>query len=134
MMEERKLVTVTAGVIYHDNKILIAQRRKDKSLGGFWEFPGGKIEAGETCEQTLAREIKEEFNIDIQVGKYLFEHTYSYENFDLKMYVYEANWDGKGTIKICDHEQYAFVSVSEMDAYSFAGADYPVIDFLKKQA
>lgn len=133
-MEERKLVTVTAGVIYHDNKILIAQRRKDKSLGGFWEFPGGKIEAGETCEQTLTREIKEEFDIDIEVGKYLFEHTYSYENFDLKMYVYEASWNGNGTIKICDHEQYAFVSVSEMDAYSFAGADYPVIDFLKKQA
>ena len=133
MMEERKLITVTAGVIYHNGKILIAQRRKDKSLGGFWEFPGGKIEQGETCEQTLAREIKEEFDINIDVGKYLFEHTYKYDHFDLKMYVYEAKWDGNGTIKICDHEQYAFVSLSEMDAYSFAGADYPVIDFLKKQ-
>ena len=133
-MQERKLITVTAGVIYHGGKILIAQRRKDKSLGGFWEFPGGKIEANETCEQTLAREIKEEFNIDIQVGKYLFEHTYNYETFDLKMYVYEATWDGKGQIKICDHEQFAFVSVSQTDSYVFAGADYPVIDFLKKQA
>ena len=129
----RKLVTVTAGVIYHNGKILIAQRRKDKSLGGFWEFPGGKIEAGETCQQTLERKIKEEFDIKIQAGKYLMEHTYAYPDFDLKMYVYEASWDGNGTIKICDHEQYAFVSLGQMDDYSFAGADIPVIEFLKKQ-
>ena len=133
-MDARRLVTVTAGVIYYQNKILIAQRRKDKSLGGFWEFPGGKMEAGETCEQTLAREIKEEFDIDIQVGKYLFEHTHHYENFDLKMYVYEATWKGNGKITICDHEQYAFVLIPEMASYEFAGADYPVIDFLKRQA
>ena len=133
-MDTRKLITVTAGVIYYHEKILIAQRRKDKSLGGFWEFPGGKIEQGETCEQTLAREIKEEFDINIKVGKYLFEHTFSYDNFDLKMYVYEATWDGNETIKICDHEQYAFVSIDKMSSYQFAGADYPVIDFLKKQA
>ena len=129
---ERKLITVTAGVIYYENKILIAQRRKDKSLGGLWEFPGGKIEAGETCEQTLAREIKEEFDIEIQVGKYLMEHTFAYPTFDLKMYVYEASWDGCGTIKICDHEQYAFVNIDEMKNYEFAGADVPVIDFLKR--
>ncbi len=131
-MQERKLITVTAGVIYYEGKILIAQRRKDKSLGGFWEFPGGKIEAGETCPQTLAREIKEEFDIQITVGKYLMEHTFAYPTFDLKMYVYEAAWDGNGQIKICDHEQYAFVTLNQMSAYSFAGADDPVIDFLRQ--
>ena len=130
-MTEKKTVTVTAGVIYTKDGILIAQRRKDKSLGGLWEFPGGKLEAGETSAQTLAREIKEEFDISIDVGDYLFEHTYEYDTFNLKMYVHEASWDGNGEIKICDHEQYAFVSLNQMDDYEFAGADYPVIDFLK---
>ncbi len=129
---DKKLVTVTAGVIYHNGKILIAQRRKDKSLGGLWEFPGGKIEAGETPEQTLAREIQEEFGIRITVGKYLMEHTFEYPTFLLKMYVHEATWDGAGQIVICDHEQYDFVSLEQMDDFEFAGADYPVIEFLKK--
>ncbi|MBE6450088.1 MAG: (deoxy)nucleoside triphosphate pyrophosphohydrolase [Alphaproteobacteria bacterium] len=131
-MTERKLITVTAGIIYYQDKILIAQRRKDKSLGGLWEFPGGKIEAGETCEQTLAREIKEEFDIQIDVSDYLMEHTFAYPDFDLKMYVYKASWNGLGEIKICDHEQYAFVSIEEMKNYEFAGADIPVIEFLKQ--
>ena len=131
-MTDRKLITVTAGIIYYQEKILIAQRRKDKSLGGLWEFPGGKIEAGETCEQTLTREIKEEFDIQIDVEKYLMEHTFAYPDFDLKMYVYQARWNGNGKIKICDHEQYAFVNTEQMANYTFAGADIPVIDFLKK--
>lgn len=131
-MTGRKLITVTAGIIYYQDKILIAQRRKDKSLGGLWEFPGGKIEAGETCPQTLAREIQEEFDIKINVENYLMEHTFAYPDFDLKMYVYQAAWDGDGEIKICDHEQYAFVSIDEMANYTFAGADVPVIEFLKQ--
>ena len=130
---ERRLVTVTAGVIGYQGKILVAERRKDKSLGGFWEFPGGKIEAGETCEQTLKREIKEEFDIEIEVGPYLMEHTFAYPDFDLKMYVYQASWNGEGKIKICDHETYAFLTLEQMEQYPFAGADIPVITFLKQR-
>ena len=101
---ERKLVVVAAGVIYYKGKILIAQRRKDKSLGGMWEFPGGKIEAGETCEQALIREIKEEFDI---------------------------NWNGKSKIRICDHERYEFVDTADMGKYEFSGADLAIVDFLE---
>lgn len=128
---DKKLITVTAGIIEYENKILIAERRKDKSLGGLWEFPGGKIEQGETCTETLKREIKEEFDIEIEVGDYLMEHTFEDPTFFLKMYVYKATWNGQGTIRICDHEQYRFVTLDEMANFEFAGADVPVIEFLK---
>ena len=128
---ERKFITVVAGVIYYKDKILIAERRRDKALGGFWEFPGGKIESGETCEQALSREIKEEFDIEIQVGKRLMEYTYSYPDFDLKMYVCQAAWNGIGKIKICDHEQYSFVDVDDMTKYKFSAADIAITEFLK---
>ena len=55
------MIEVVAGIIYKNNKFLIAQRNLKKSQGAFWEFPGGKVEAGETCEEALKREIKEEF-------------------------------------------------------------------------
>ena len=129
---DKKLITVTAGIIYYQGKILIAQRRKDKSLGGFWEFPGGKIEQGESCEQTLKREIKEEFDISVNVGKYLMEILHEYPDFMLKMYVYEANWDGKGEIRICDHEQYKFVTKEELPNYEFPGADVELLEQLQK--
>lgn len=128
---DKKLITVTAGIIEYENKILIAERRKDKSLGGLWEFPGGKIEQGETCPETLKREIKEEFDIEIEVGDYVMEHIFEYPTFFLKMYVYKATWNGQGTIRICDHEQYRFVTLDEMANFEFAGADVPVIEFLK---
>ena len=128
---KRKFIKVTAGIIYYKDKILIAQRRKDKSFGGFWEFPGGKVEAGETCQQTLAREIKEEFDINIQVGKQVMEYNFSYPDFDLKMYVCQALWNGKGKIKICDHEQYVFADVADMNKYEFSEADIEIVEFLK---
>ncbi len=131
---DKKHVTVCAGVIDYQGKILIAQRRRDKSLGGLWEFPGGKIEPGETHEQTLAREIREEFDIDIQVGKFLTEITHEYPNFILTMYVYKASWDGSGTIHICDHEEYRFVNLNEIDGFEMPAADEPVLAFLKEHA
>ena len=129
---DKKKVTVCAGVIFNQGKILIAQRRLDKSLGGLWEFPGGKIEPGEKPDETLKREIKEEFDIDIQVGRYLMETEYEYPDFCLKMYVYQGDWDGKGEIRICDHEQYRFVDLHEIEKFEMPGADVPVLDFIKE--
>lgn len=128
---EKRLVTVTAGIIHHDGKILIAERRKDKSLGGLWEFPGGKIEQGETCEQTLKREIKEEFDISVEVGDYITEILHEYPDFWLKMYVYDAKWNGNGEIHICDHEQYKFVTPAEFKNYEFPAADVDLLEFLQ---
>ena len=64
------MVEVVAGIIYKNDKFLIAQRNLNKAQGGLWEFPGGKVEKNETHENALIREIKEEFNADIKVDKF----------------------------------------------------------------
>ncbi|HEY1662504.1 MAG TPA: 8-oxo-dGTP diphosphatase MutT [Verrucomicrobiae bacterium] len=82
-------VEVSAALLFRDGKLLIAQRRKDSHLGGLWEFPGGKREAGETFEECLVREIREELGVEISVGG-LFEeitHEYPGKTVHLKFFI-----------------------------------------------
>lgn len=83
-MAENKTVNVAAAILYKDNKILAACRA-DADNAGFWEFPGGKVEAGETSEQTLRREIQEELHCSVQAAFFYDTVTYSYPTFDLHM-------------------------------------------------
>ena len=85
----RKSIEVSAALIFHGGKLLITQRQADAHLGGLWEFPGGKREAGETFEQCLVREIREELGVDIAVGE-LFEelaHDYPEKSVHLKFFL-----------------------------------------------
>src|SRR5277367_6922560 len=85
----RKCIGVSAALIFRDGKLLITQRHADAHLGGLWEFPGGKLEAGETFEQCLVREIREELGVEISVGD-LFEeisHTYPEKSVHLKFFL-----------------------------------------------
>ena len=72
------MVEVVAGIIYKGDKFLIAQRNLKKAQGGLWEFPGGKLEVGETAAEALKREIKEEFNADIEVDEFVGENIHHY--------------------------------------------------------
>ena len=83
-MSEAKTVNVAAAIFYKDNKILAACRA-DADNAGFWEFPGGKVEAGETSEQALRREIQEELHCSVQAAFFYDTVTYSYPTFDLHM-------------------------------------------------
>lgn len=113
----QKTVEVSAALIFHDDKILITQRHRDTHLGGLWEFPGGKREAGETFEQCLVREIREELGIEIAVGE-LFEsvtHAYPEKTVHLKFFVCRllggtpqtlgcAGWKWAGRTELADNE------------------------------
>ena len=88
MSAAKKVVEVSAALIFRDGKLLITQRHAKSHLGGLWEFPGGKREAGETFEQCLAREIREELGVEISVGE-LFEeifHDYPEKSVQLKFF------------------------------------------------
>ncbi len=86
---EKQVIEVSAGLIFRDGKLLITQRYDDAHLGGLWEFPGGKREPGETFEQCLARELREELGVDVSVGE-LFEditHGYAEKTVCLKFFL-----------------------------------------------
>jgi 8-oxo-dGTP diphosphatase len=99
---------VTAAILMKDGKVLIAQRAEDQKLGGKWEFPGGKVEFGETPEECLKREIKEELGIDIEVNEFFAESIYQYDTGAIKLLAYKVQWlDGE--YELTEHSQIEWV-------------------------
>lgn len=124
---------VTAAVIEQDGKILIAQRRKGSTLAGKWEFPGGKIEPGETAEVCLKRELKEEFGIDAEVEKFIMASQFRYCLVPIELLAYRVKHIC-GNFKINEHDQIRWVSPSELGSYDFMPADKPIVKLLAKNS
>lgn len=121
--------TVVAALIKKDNKLLIAKRKDDTVLGGYWEFPGGKVESGESDETALEREILEEFNSLISVGKLLASAQIN-DDTVLKLYACEHKL---GAYQLKDHSEVAWVnSLSALNAYDLAPADIELLDQITK--
>lgn len=123
------MIEVVAGVIYKDKRFLIAQRNLKKHQGGLWEFPGGKVEKNEKQEDALIREIKEEFNADIKVEKYIGETIHHYPEKDVKLVFYKATLLSS-KIELLEHEDYRWITKNQKDDFEFAGADKVVFDLI----
>ncbi len=122
---------VTAAVIEKNGKILIAQRRKGSALGGRWEFPGGKIEPGETAEACLKRELKEEFEIESEIGEFIIASKFRYCMVPIELLAYRVK-HLSGDFKINEHEEIRWVGPSELGSYDFMPADKPIVKLLSK--
>ncbi|HVJ48436.1 (deoxy)nucleoside triphosphate pyrophosphohydrolase [Desulfitobacterium sp.] len=123
------MIEVSAAIIKKGEAILIAQRGRNKSQGLMWEFPGGKLEANETAEKSLVREIKEELNIDIEVGERFGENIYEYPSGKIKLIAFYAQWKS-GDLKLFEHEKIKWVKVNELKAFEFSPADIPFVEKL----
>jgi len=123
------MIEVVAGIIYKNNKFLIAQRNLKKDQGGLWEFPGGKVEKNESYENALIREIKEELNADIEVDEYVGENVHHYPEKDIKLIFYKAKLLSE-QIELLEHEGYEWITKEEKDKFEFAGADKVVFDLI----
>lgn len=122
---------VTAALIRDEDKILIAQRGRRKRFGWKWEFPGGKVRPDETPEDCLRREIKEELNLEIRVEKHFCTTHHQYPDFNIELIAFWCSIVG-GKMKLVDHEQVLWVTVPEMNEYTFVEADLNVISALEK--
>ena len=121
-----KTIQVAAGIIIHDDKILITRRAPKENFAGRWEFPGGKIEPNEMPEDCLVMEIKEELNIDVLVDRFCAEITYDYGNLIVHLMTYYCRIIG-GEIHISVHDAYKWADVKDLLKYDFLPADVPII-------
>lgn len=120
---------VTAAIILKDDKILIAQRAPGQNQAGKWELPGGKIEPGETLQECLKREIKEEFEVDIEVLDFFGESIYTYSSGTIKLMAFWCRWlNGDFILKV--HSRICWVCKDELKLYDFAPADIPLMEKL----
>ncbi len=133
-----KNVEVVCAVIKNkDNKIFVCERGPGRALEGFWEFPGGKREEGETNEEALIREIEEELDSLIKVDKYLMtvEHTYPdmppYKGFHITMHAYLCELI-KGKLELSEHIAAKWADENDLRSLEFADADKPIVEKLLK--
>ena len=115
-------------------KYLIVRRDKNQSGAGFWEFPGGKVELGETPETALAREIQEELSVFIDISKLQFlsknTHQYLTKTIEISFYLYSVLQEVP--VVLVDHDSLVWCDVDDLAKYPIAEADLPVIEQLKK--
>ncbi|WP_145519797.1 (deoxy)nucleoside triphosphate pyrophosphohydrolase [Staphylococcus warneri] len=125
----KKVINVVGAVIYSDNKILCAQRSENMSLPLLWEFPGGKIEKGETEEEALIREIKEEMKCDISVKEKLTttEHEYDFGIVNLTTFKCHLN---QQLPTLTEHKEIKWLLINQLDSIEWAPADVPVVKLL----
>jgi mutator protein MutT len=125
----RKVIGVA--VIWRDGKILIDRRKPGGAMGGLWEFPGGKLEAGETIADCILREIREELGITIAVGEPLITIEHAYETFIVALHVHHCQHvAGEAQPIECDEIRY--VTLEELDQYEFPAANVQIINALKQ--
>ena len=131
MVKSPKIIRVTAAIIESENKILIAQRKANDNLfGGLWEFPGGKIEDGETPKECMARELKEELEIEVEVGRLIISNKHRYPNGIYELLVYKVEHIS-GNFVLNDHDEVKWITIDEISKFDFPPANTPIINYLK---
>jgi mutator protein MutT len=122
---------IGVAVIWNQSRqILIDKRKVGGAMGGLWEFPGGKIEAGETVADCIIREIKEELAIDITVGEHLISIYHTYPTFHITLIVHNCHYID-GTPQPIESDEIRWVEVGELNQYEFPEANVAIINAIE---
>lgn len=126
------MITVVAALIEKDGKYLIARRSTgSEDVLGKWEFPGGKVEKDETEEHAIEREIKEEFEMDINAVRYLTNNVCKYPTKTIDLRLYECK-HLSGEFHLHDHSEYKFVNKEDILNFDLCPADMPLAKYVKE--
>jgi 8-oxo-dGTP diphosphatase len=123
MPEPRRTIRVVAAVVEKNGRYLITQRRPNAVLPLLWEFPGGKVEAGETDSEALRRELSERLGVEAQVGEWISETVWDYEHYRVELTLYECTVLVRGELECRAVHAYRWVTSDEFDQYEFTPAD-----------
>lgn len=127
------IIDVSAGLVFREGKLLITQRHAQAHLGGLWEFPGGKCEPGETSEECLRRELREELGIEVEIGAVLEELTHAYPEKTVRLKFFLCRWLANEPQPLgCP--ALAWITTAELDGYSFPAADARLLEKLRRSS
>jgi 8-oxo-dGTP diphosphatase len=124
--------TVVAALITRDSKLLVCQRRREDSQGLKWEFPGGKVEAGESPEEALARELREELGVAASIGGEVYRTRHQYKEIqdELLLIFYRASVSDSALLQNLAFERIEWAGPAALPNYEFLAADKELIDLL----
>jgi 8-oxo-dGTP diphosphatase len=126
----KKTIRVVAAVVEHEGRYLITQRRETAVLPLLWEFPGGKVEAGERDEDALKRELRERLDAEARIGKKLGEKVHDYDGYRVALALYQAVLEDGKPLTAKRVKDFRWVTSSEFDQYPFPDADQQTMDQL----
>ena len=124
------MTEVVAALIWEGGKFMICQRPAHKARGLLWEFVGGKVEPGETKEQALVRECREELAVTVAVGSVFTEVTHTYPDLTIHLTLFNARITS-GTPQKLEHNDIRWISPAEIDEYEFCPADEEILGRIK---
>ncbi len=126
------MTEVVAALIWQGERFLACQRPPHKARGLLWEFVGGKVEPGETREQALIRECREELDVTVRVGGIFMELVHEYPDLTVHLTLFHAGI-AEGTPRLLEHQALRWLTVEEMDQYPFCPADQAILTRLREQ-
>ncbi len=130
-MGKESIIKVVAAILIENDKVLIARRAAHKKMPRRWEFPGGKVEPGESETTALSREILEEFDVKIEVGGFFAQSNYDYEEFRIELRAYCARLIG-GEFNLSDHDKIEWVRRENLKNFDLTEADIPFVSLLER--
>ena len=130
MMKDGTITHVVAALIWENDKFMICQRPAHKARGLLWEFVGGKVEPGETMQQALIRECREELAVELAVGEVFMEVIHEYPDLTVRLTLFHASI-AEGVPQKLEHHDIQWITPAQIDDYDFCPADVEILERIK---